>query len=70
VNVVLPDEAQRHFEAEDALWRGHRDAPDLLLEEFEEALRHLSTLPESGRRSRASAAVMVHADRRTYFARN
>jgi hypothetical protein len=59
VNVVLLDEAQRQFEAADAWWREHRDAPDLLFEEFEEALRHLSTLPESGRRYRWTRGKVI-----------
>lgn len=39
---LLLEEAQRQFEAADTWWRAHRDARDLLLEEFEAAPRHLS----------------------------
>jgi hypothetical protein len=38
VKVVLLDEAQRRFEAEDAWWREHRDAKELFVEEFAQAL--------------------------------
>jgi hypothetical protein len=34
VKVVLLDEAQRRFEAEDEWWREHRDAKELFIEEF------------------------------------
>jgi len=52
VNVVLLDEARRRFEAADAWWHEHRDAKDLLIDEFEQALQHLSRAPDSGQRYR------------------
>lgn len=61
VNVILLDEAQRQFEAEDAWRRANRDARDLLTEEeeFEAALRHLSTLPETGQRYRWARGKLI-----------
>ncbi|HVK74788.1 MAG TPA: hypothetical protein VM734_15775 [Kofleriaceae bacterium] len=52
MRIVLLDEAQRQFELEDAWWRAHRDAQDLFLDEFEQALAHLSASPESGQHYR------------------
>jgi len=52
VNVVLLDEAQRRFEAEDRWWREHRDAKELFIEEFETIVQHLSEQPETGQRYR------------------
>ncbi len=48
MQVILLDEAQRQLEAEDTWWRRHRDAKDLVLHEFEQALRLLADSPESG----------------------
>jgi plasmid stabilization system protein ParE len=59
VNVILLDEAQRQLEAEDAWWREHRDAKDLLIEEFEQALRHLSESPSTGQRYRWNRGKLV-----------
>ncbi len=59
MNIVLLDEAQRQLEAEDAWWREHREAKDLLLEEFEQTLRQLSTLPETGQRYRWARGKLI-----------
>ncbi len=59
MNVVLLDEAQRQFEAEDTWWREHRDAKNLLVDEFEEALRHLSIMPEAGQRYRLARGKLI-----------
>lgn len=59
MNVILLDEAQRQFEQEDAWWRAHRDAQDLLTDEFDVALRHLSTLPDTGQRYRWARGRLV-----------
>ena len=61
VKIVLLEEAQRLFEAEDTWWRNNRDSKDLFVEEFEQALKRLSSMPEAlrttagfgGRRSNA-----------------
>jgi hypothetical protein len=59
LNVILLEEAQRQFEAEDAWWREHRDAKGLFLEEFEETLRHLSIAPGSGQRYRRARGKLI-----------
>jgi hypothetical protein len=59
VRIILLEEARRQFEAEDAWWREHRDAHNLLLEEFEQTLLHLSTLPETGQRYRLSCDKLI-----------
>ena len=38
VKIVLRDEAQRRFEAEDEWWRAHRDAKELFIDELEQTL--------------------------------
>jgi hypothetical protein len=50
VKVVLLDEAQRRFQAEDRWWREHRDAKELFVTEFEEALRQVAFTPAMGQR--------------------
>jgi hypothetical protein len=47
VKIVLLDEAQRRFEAEDEWWREHRDAQDLFVEEFTRTLEQLSVRRKS-----------------------
>lgn len=59
VKIILLDEARRQLEAEDAWWRMHRDARDLLLEEFAQALLHLSKLPEAGQRYRLCRGRLI-----------
>jgi len=48
VKIVLLDEAQQRFEAEDRWWREHRDAKELFVTEFHDALRQLSAAPGIG----------------------
>jgi plasmid stabilization system protein ParE len=59
VKVVLLDEAQRRFEAEDRWWRNNRDAKELVLTEFQEALRQLSTTPGIGQRYRRARGKLI-----------
>jgi plasmid stabilization system protein ParE len=59
VRVVLLDEAQHQFEAEDTWWREHRDAKDLFAEEFERALWQLATAPELGQRYRRKRGKLI-----------
>jgi hypothetical protein len=50
VKLVLLEEAQQQFEAEDAWWRENRDAKDLFVEEFSAVLGLISSMPEVGPR--------------------
>jgi plasmid stabilization system protein ParE len=59
VKLVLLDEAQLRFEEEDAWWRKHRDAKELLVEEFEKALEQVTTMPETGRRYRLARGKLI-----------
>ena len=52
MKIVLLEEAQRLFEAEDTWWRNNRDSKDLFVEEFEQALKRLSSMPEAAPRYR------------------
>lgn len=45
MKIVLLDEAQERFEAEDRWWRDHRDAKELFVTEFQELLRQLTVAP-------------------------
>lgn len=42
MKIVLLEEAQRRFEAEDEWWREHRDAKELFVDEFARTLEQLS----------------------------
>jgi plasmid stabilization system protein ParE len=59
VKIVLLEEAQRRFEAEDAWWREHRDAKELLLNEFEAALRQILSRPELGQHYRRTRGRLI-----------
>jgi plasmid stabilization system protein ParE len=59
VKLVLLDEAQLRFEEEDAWWRKHRDAKELLVEEFAKALEQVTTMPETGRRYRLARGKLI-----------
>ena len=59
MRVVLLDEAQRQFEAEDTWWREHRDSQELFAEEFEHALWQLTTAPELGQRYRWKRGKLI-----------
>ena len=59
MRVVLLDEAQRRFEAEDEWWREHRDAKELFAEEFAQTLEQLSFLPNRGQRYRLARGKLI-----------
>ena len=59
MKVVLLDEAQRRFEAEDAWWRENRNAKELFLTEFEEAVRLLNSTPAIGQRYRRTRGKLI-----------
>jgi len=59
VRIVLLDEAQRRFEAEDAWWRASRDSKDLFVEEFAQALEQVSSMPETGQRYRWARGKLI-----------
>jgi plasmid stabilization system protein ParE len=59
VKIVLVDEAQRRFEAEDRWWREHRDAKELLLTEFQDTLRQLSLAPGVGQSYRRAGGKLI-----------
>ena len=59
VKVVLLDEARRRFEAEDEWWREHRDAEELFVEEFAQALDQLSFMPAKGQRYRLTCGKLI-----------
>ncbi len=59
MKVVLLDEAQRRFEAEDRWWRENRDAKDLFVAEFEEVLRQPGSMPNVGQRYRRARGRLI-----------
>ena len=59
VKVVLLDEAQRRFEAEDEWWREHRNAKELFVEEFAQTLDQLSFMPARGQRYRLTRGKLI-----------
>jgi plasmid stabilization system protein ParE len=59
VKIVLLDEAQERFEAEDGWWREHRDAKELFVTEFEETLRQIASAPGIGQRYRRSRGQLI-----------
>jgi hypothetical protein len=59
VKIVLLDEAQERFEAEDRWWREHRDAKELFLTEFDEALRQIVSAPGIGQLYRRSRGRLI-----------
>ena len=59
MKIVLLDEAQRRFEAEDRWWRENRDAKELFLTEFQDVLRQLSSTPGVGQRYRRSPGKLI-----------
>ena len=56
LEIVLLDEAQERFEAEDRWWREHRDAKELFITEFQEVARNSPSRPPS-----ASGTVALEA---------
>ena len=59
MKLVLLDEAQRRFEAEDLWWRDHRDAGDLFTDEFVRTLERLRASPEIGQSYRRSRGKLI-----------
>ena len=59
MKIVLLDEAQRRFEAEDRWWRENRDAKELFFTEFQDVLRQLSSTPAVGQRDRRSRGQLI-----------
>ena|SRR5688572_2804536 len=59
VKIVLLEEAQRRFEAEDTWWRANRDAKELFVEEFSAALGRISSMPEVGQRYRRTRGKFI-----------
>ena len=59
MKVVLLDEAQRRFEAEDRWWREHRDAKELFVTEFETVLRQVASMPNVGQRYRRARGKLI-----------
>jgi hypothetical protein len=59
VKIVLLDEAQARFEAEDRWWREHRDARELFVTEFEETLRQIAAAPNVGQRYRRARGKLI-----------
>jgi hypothetical protein len=59
VKIVLLDEAKHRFETEDSWWRRYRDATELFVTEFEEALRHLDGAPAVGQRYRRVGGKLI-----------
>ena len=59
MKIVLLDEAQERFEAEDRWWREHRDATELFLTEFEDTLRQIAAAPGIGQLYRRSGSRLI-----------
>jgi hypothetical protein len=59
VKIVLLDEAQERFEAEDRWWREHRDANALFVTEFEQVLRLILSTPAIGQHYRRARGRLI-----------
>jgi plasmid stabilization system protein ParE len=59
VTIVLLDEAQTRFAAEDLWWREHRDAKELFVTEFEDTLRQIAVAPSIGRPYRRARGKLI-----------
>jgi hypothetical protein len=59
VKIVLLDEAQRRFEAEDRWWRENRDAKELFATEFQGILGQLSSAPGLGQHYRRARGKLI-----------
>jgi hypothetical protein len=59
VKIVLLDEAQARFEAEDRWWREHRDAKELFSAEFEEMLQQIAAAPGMGQQYRRARGKRI-----------
>lgn len=59
MKIVLLDEAQERFEAEDRWWREYRDAKELFVTEFQEVLRQVASTPGIGQRYRRARGKLI-----------
>jgi hypothetical protein len=59
VKIVLLDEVQERFIAEDRWWREHRDAKDLFVTEFDEVLQQIASMPGIGQRYRRARGKLI-----------
>ena len=59
MKIVLLDEAQERFQAEDGWWREHRDAKELFVTEFQETLRRLAVESAIGQRYRRARGKLI-----------
>ena len=59
MKIVLLDEAQERFRAEDHWWREHRDAKELFVTEFDEVLRQIASAPGIGQRYRRNRGKLI-----------
>ena len=59
VKIVLLDEAQERFEAEDRWWRENREAQELFVSEFQEVLRTVAAAPGIGQRYRRARGRLI-----------
>lgn len=59
LKLIVLDEAQRRLEAENEWWREHRDAKDLLLDEFTQTLERLRSMPDIGQRYRLVRGQLI-----------
>lgn len=59
MRIEVVEEAQAQFAYREAWWRANRDAQDLFEDEYERALKHLSTAPASGDQYRIVRGKMI-----------
>ncbi len=59
MKIVLLDEASAQFETEDSWWRENRDSKELFVNEFEETLRRIVSLPQVGQRYRSRCGRLI-----------
>ena len=59
MKIVLLDEAQERFEAEDRWWREHRDAKELFVTEFEQVIRQVASTPGIGQHYRRVRGKLI-----------
>ena len=59
MRIEVVEQAQGQFAYREAWWRANRDTQDLFEAEYERALEHLSTSPESGDRYRIVRGKLI-----------
>ena len=59
MTIVLLDEAQDRFKAEDSWWREHRDARELFVTEFQDMVRQVAAAPGIGQRYRRARGKLI-----------